>query len=625
MTANLLTTDADSLQTTTVEVSEALSALPSQVEKMLTHTPLAIERLEIQSFKQFTSLDIRLDSGVSLLAGGNNSGKSTLLHALAVWEFCRLATIMERGPAGLLPTFLKKQGFGIGDDEFSPINIPTLKHLWTNLKPSHGAVLGDKGYTLKITCTWKIDSGPRRLGFALALANDRLFIKLLESNLQGNEPTPRAAYLPPFAGIKAREERLNGAVRRRRIGEGLSGAILRNLLLDLHQRNQTGKRELLLAARNLKPHVKRPRVEPATMAVFQASDPWEQLQTILREVFRCELEVSDFQEEYHSYIQVFVKSGFLNQGKFMLTKDVSPRDLMVEGSGFLQWLSVLALALSTDVDVLLLDEPDAHLHPHLETELVSRLDKLALSQSKQILMATHSAEILKRSPATAIIAFASGKSPKYLVEDIQKRGLLAGIGSSYLPVVDKVRETKKVFFYEGPTDLKALRILASRLDTPLHASWVPWKSTEDHSPRSAVWDVLKSEIPSLQAISLRDRDEVALATIDIDLTNKGFAQKEGFQAKNWKRRYIESYFVIPSAVSYASGMEQSEVERILDDEFAFRYRFSYVNHAVPTPVLDLRGKEILKRFGVDVVKVAKSVPLELIPADVRLMIDLLAS
>ena len=27
-----------------------------------------------------------------------------------------------------------RQGIGLGDDEFSPINVPSLKHLWTNLK-----------------------------------------------------------------------------------------------------------------------------------------------------------------------------------------------------------------------------------------------------------------------------------------------------------------------------------------------------------------------------------------------------------------------------------------------------------------------------------------------------------
>lgn len=43
---------------------------------------------------------------------------------------------------------------------------------------------------------------------------------------------------------------------------------------------------------------------------------------------------------------------------------------MVEGSGFLQWLSVYTLALNPSINVLLLDEPDAHLHTTLQDHLL---------------------------------------------------------------------------------------------------------------------------------------------------------------------------------------------------------------------------------------------------------------
>src|SRR5687767_407469 len=92
-----------------------------------------IERVTFHRFKQFADRSLELHPGVSLLGGGNNAGKSTILHGLAVWEFCRTAIEMERGPE----TFVagqKRQGLGLGDDEFSPINVPSLKHLWTNLK-----------------------------------------------------------------------------------------------------------------------------------------------------------------------------------------------------------------------------------------------------------------------------------------------------------------------------------------------------------------------------------------------------------------------------------------------------------------------------------------------------------
>lgn len=89
-----------------------------------------ITRVSFHRFKQFRDQTFELKPGVSLLGGGNNSGKSTILHGLAIWEFCRTAIEMERG-ADLFLTGYSGQGIGLGDDEFSPINVPSLKHLWT--------------------------------------------------------------------------------------------------------------------------------------------------------------------------------------------------------------------------------------------------------------------------------------------------------------------------------------------------------------------------------------------------------------------------------------------------------------------------------------------------------------
>ena len=70
---------------------------------------------------------------------------------------------------------------------------------------------------------------------------------------------------------------------------------------------------------------------------------------------------------------------------------------MVEGSGFLQWLSVYALALNKDLDVLLLDEPDAHLHPAPQGHLTHKLGQVVRENKKQVLLATHSTTILSET------------------------------------------------------------------------------------------------------------------------------------------------------------------------------------------------------------------------------------
>src|SRR3954470_21128471 len=157
-----------------------------------------IQHVTFHRFKQYQDQTFALHPGVSLLAGGNNSGKSTILHGLAVWEFSRTAIEMERG-VEMFEAGKMRQGIGLGDDEFSPINVPSLKHLWTNLKSQKDGE--PDGYTLKIRCEWGED---RFLELGLLLPNDRRLNKTIDSNLQAGETIPRVAYLPPFAGITDR-------------------------------------------------------------------------------------------------------------------------------------------------------------------------------------------------------------------------------------------------------------------------------------------------------------------------------------------------------------------------------------------------------------------------------------
>jgi len=118
------------------------------------------------------------------------------------------------------------------------LTLPNLKHLWSDLKVLNGAA--GNGYILRIRCDWQTVIDPpaeRHLEFGLALSNDRLFLKRTASNLAAGDAVPRMAYLPPFAGIGPREERMSPATRKRWMGRGLAGAVRRNLLYDFWRQN----------------------------------------------------------------------------------------------------------------------------------------------------------------------------------------------------------------------------------------------------------------------------------------------------------------------------------------------------------------------------------------------------
>lgn len=545
---------------------------------------MTLLRVDLHRFKQFKDQTIELHPGLTLLAGGNNAGKSTLLHGLAVWQFCRTAIEMERGTDAFLAGSTK-QGLGLGDDEFSPIDVPSLNHLWTNLASQKQDE--PDGYTLKIGCTWGDGADPRHLEFGLSLANDRLFVKATSSNLLKDDRIPSLAYLPPFAGISAREMRMTGAIRRRRIGEGLAGAVLRNLLLDMFDEN-VAERALLRGDK--------PKIRDPDLRRLRDTDPWELLQATLRETFGAELVVQPFSAEYHSYIKVHVVKGSVDGFKLKRHHNYRPRDLMVEGSGFLQWLSVYALALDPLIDVLLLDEPDAHLHASLQDYLVERLADLAALRNKDVLIATHSTEILRAAEPETILEFrARGRGPRYLSQDNQKSGLLAGLGSDYAPRVDRLRKTKRLLFVEGGSDIAVLRVLGDKLGIPISKQWVEWKTSAGHRDRKTLFRALKEEIPDLVAVSLRDRDDEPAGSVGADLRDLAIEELPDFYCRKWRRRHIETYLLWPDALAAASGIPIDEVNRQLQDHHGTAINAANFKQTdAPDAIRDLRGKSVLK-------------------------------
>ena len=571
-----------------------------------------IEAVTLKKFKRFKNQRIPLlPAGISLLAGGNNSGKSSILHGLAVWEFCRTVIEAEKGYGAFLPGS-GAQGLGLGDHEFSPINVPSLRHLWTNLASQKTAADPD-GYTLRIKTEWKAGDELKELEFGLALANDRLFVKTTDSNLEAGDTIPRAAYLPPFAGITDREGRVPGAIRRRRIGEGLAGAVLRNLLLDLSTANSEKRRALRLG---------RTKISNADLASLRREDGWELLQQVLRSRFGAELAIRPFAEEYHSYIRAEIVKGTHKGYRLTRHAGFKNRDLMVEGSGFLQWLSVFALAIAPGIDTLLLDEPDAHLHCSLQLHMVEALAELAEASGQQVLIATHSTEILKNSRPALILELSSGRPPRFLVGENQKVSLLAGIGSEYTPRLDALKVKGRLLLLEGAFDLTVLQAFAATLGREIPERWVEWKNVAGHKERKHFFLALKEEIPDLVAVSLRDRDDEPLNTVGDSLADLSHsAGPADFHCKKWRRRHLENYLLWPPTIAQVTVTPLPQVEEALKDDFGIAVGESFPNTDAPTALLEAYGKEILLSLEVEPIKLVTAMPAEKIPLDIVEFLD----
>ena len=553
-----------------------------------------IKKITLHRFKHFKGVEIELQSGLSLVVGGNNSGKSSILQALATWQFCKTLLEIEKGrESWLAPVKAKsKTGVGMGIVDFTPMNVPSLNHLWTNLKTNKEKEVD--GYTLKVGVHWDLDSGEERhLEIGLSLANDRLFVKTISSNIQldeilnGKEPKdgniPMVGYLPPFAGITDREGRLTLAMRERLIGQGLSGGVIRNVLYDLHESNKKERFRLRGEASKIK---------DSDLKALRENDPWEILTRTIQLTFGTDLKVMPFNERYHSYLRVECVKGEFKKEGFKKHNNYNSRDIMVEGSGFLQWLSVYALSLSPGVNVILLDEPDAHLNVTLQKELVSALCTMAEKGGKQVLMATHSPELIRSYDHDRILAVADRKA-KYLQDSASKIKVLGGIGTVHTPTLHALMEHKRLLILEAESDERFLKLLAAQAGFAWPKNIVSWYWTGKASERQQLYLQLSKEISGLRAISIRDRDDEPDATVVADLIDKSFVSKQpGFDAMKWRRRHIENYLLNTAAIARAANKPEQEVK----DYFISKH--GMVLPADPTlsdvlmAVRDAHGKEI---------------------------------
>ena len=247
-------------------------------------------------------------------------------------------------------------------------------------------------------------------------------------------------------------------------------------------------------------------------------------------------------------MSVGFRKGKIENSRFVPFSTYTLRDIMAEGSGFLQWLSVYTFALSPSIDVLLLDEPDAHLHCSLQNDLLDQLREIAEKKQKQVIVATHSTEVIKGFDYRDIIHADQGHY-RYLADAGRKAYVMSGLGTEYFLLLDEIQRYKKILFVENKWDAEVLKLFCNK-----YSHWpdniVIWADANAHSERKKFFMELHSQIPDLKAISLHDRDNgdyglthADLSTGEIDDWHDNAPGIGEIRFRTWRRWEIESYLM----------------------------------------------------------------------------------
>jgi AAA15 family ATPase/GTPase len=578
-----------------------------------------IHKFQITNFKRLGTKEIILKDNISLVVGGNNSGKTSVLHALAVWEYAKQVLIYEKSPRALYHGF-SGDGYGVTIDDFTPINIPSFKYLWTNLKT-------DSGYTLEISCFWMLHEIEKYLKIGLAYGQEKLYIKPLDSNVNEGDYIPHIVYLPTFAGINSKEEWHTPAVRNKYIGQGLAGSVLRNQIMELFLQNVKIRKER---------KGDRSKILESDLKWIRENDAYELLNQTIFSIFKGILYPKAFNPNFHTHVLVNFRKGEIVNKRFKPIADYKERDIMVEGSGFLQWLSVYTMAVTPNIDVLLLDEPDAHLHCSLQSELFAHLQRIATLKRKQILIATHSTDIIKTYDFGRILSV-SNTSIRYLASADAKIRIISGIGSEYFPLLEAVQKYKRVLFVENESDAKLLKIFCDK-----YSVWpnnlVVWPKANKQSERTVLYLYLKEQIHDLKCISLSDRDNELYREGTSNLHDNTPDKVEGnneLRYRKWRRWEMESYLISKPAIvrliMNKNGVSNDDATRDFDSYAAslgivinpdYKQSDCTVSNA---PLFNMDAKALLNpicdHYGIDKYAIANEMHTEDLFDDVRTLVD----
>ena len=461
-----------------------------------------LTKLICRNFKNFGEVEIELGNPVVFI-GPNNSGKTTALQALALWEI-GLKRWNEKRKGRANPE--KRPGVAINRRDLISVPVSNARLLWRNLQVRDTKTIDGKQRTrnirIDITVEGVTANKAWQCGLEFDYANEEsLYCRPLRKSEKDGKvieqiPVPEeasslsVAFLPPMSGLISNESRLEPGAINVRIGEGRTAEVLRNLCYQVLQDTQNTQK-------------------------------WGTLCEKIRALFGVNLDDPKYIPE-RSEIEMSYSD------EFGISLDISS-----SGRGLQQTLLLLAYIAAHPGSVLLLDEPDAHLEILRQRQIYQVLTELAKEHNSQIIAASHSEVILNEAADRDVVIAFLGKPHR-----IDDRGsqLLKSLRTIGFEQYYQAEQQGWVLYLEGATDLAILREFAEKLShdavTVLERPYVHYVGNQPRKAREHFYGLREAK-PNLLGFCLLDRipDELQTRPELIEYT--------------WQRSEIENY-IVPS-------------------------------------------------------------------------------
>jgi ABC-type lipoprotein export system ATPase subunit len=482
---------------------------------MLTH-------IRIRNFKKLQDENFELGRSVVLI-GPNNSGKTTGLQALALWEI-GLRRWSEK--YGSKTSSKERPGVTINRRDLIAIPVPDANLLWRDLRVRSIAGRGSgqqrtQNIRIEVVVDGISEGRAWSCGLEFDYANEESFycrpLRLDDDDPPTRMPVPaeaalvRVAFLPPMSGLADREFIKQTGEVGVLIGQGQTAQVLRNLCYQVYGELEELAKETLLLKESRPPYGER-RPE------FDGSAAWKELIGHIKRLFGVTLLPPRYIKERSELVMAYEEPGG------------ATLDLSSAGRGLHQTLLLLTYLYANPQTVFLLDEPDAHLEVLRQRQTYQLLTELVGRQGSQIIAASHSEVVLNEAADRDIVIAFVGRPHRINDRGSQVLKALTDLGFEQYY---QAEQTGWVLYVGGATDLAILKAFAATLGHPaaqlLERVFVHYVTTNlPQRARDHFW-------------GLREAKEDLVGLALFDRLDKRLVVGGPLVELAWRRREIENY------------------------------------------------------------------------------------
>lgn len=462
-----------------------------------------LQKIVLQNYRCFESTEIYFRD-TSILVGNNNAGKSTVIEALRIIGECAIK--YKRANYVQAPVQLslpaRTKGFYLKLDSLK-VDLRTIVFRYkTDVYAKIRAYFDDK------------------TSFTIYLSNELVFVTV-ESNgiLMINRTQAKALYglelftMPQIGLIREEEPLLSEETVKRDMSTRLSSRHFRN--------------ELYL----------------------NRADHFDVFRTIAQEAWPG-LRINDIIYNIGENIVLLV------------TDNDYAGEIGLMGSGLQMWLQIVwFISRCPSTATVVLDEPDVYMHPDLQRRVLN----IVLKRFKQVIIATHSVDIISAvEPRQILTVDKKTRVLQYANSYKAVQSVISNLGSEHNLSLARLGNSKKCVFVEGK-DISILK----RMQAILYPHSV---LSIDQLPTVSLggWSRYNEALGAARLFYEETQGQIkTLCILDRDYHSDGEVQKlyalaneNHLELHIWKKKEIENYLLVPNALAKVAGISPEDYEGI---------------------------------------------------------------